>query len=254
MTGPRTRFRRLYRQWEAQQEVFNPYRERRFEVMLDIVEATLPRRFVALDLGCGPGGLSERLLRRFPAARCVAVDNDPVVRKVGEGVLGSFGGRLRWVEARLGQPGWTRALPLRRFDAALSTTALHWLTAPQLRRLYRDLAHLLRAGGVFLNGDHLPWGDDEPELARLAERVRRLHAPRRSADRGWGAWERWWQDAERDPELAPLFAERERRKSAHPKHGDEPLRVHTRALRRAGFGPVGVVWGSFENGILFARR
>ncbi len=115
------------------------------------------RRFTALDLGSGPGSLSARLLRRFPRGRSVAVDYDPVSLRVGQGALGSSGGRLQWVDARLGHPGWTERLPRRRYDAALSTTALHWLTAPALGRLYRDLHGLLRPGGVLLNGDHLPW-------------------------------------------------------------------------------------------------
>ena len=71
--------------WDDQQESFNPNRERRFEAMFDILEAWLPRRFTALDLGCGPGSLSARLLRRFPAARVVAVDFDPVVLRIGQG-------------------------------------------------------------------------------------------------------------------------------------------------------------------------
>jgi SAM-dependent methyltransferase len=255
MLPERERFRRLYDLWEAHQDGFNPLREARFEAMLDLVRAELPARFVALDLGSGPGALSARLLRRFPRARCVAVDYDPVVRRVGEGLFGSFGGRLRWFDARLGEPGWDRGLPFRRFDAALSTTALHWLTAPQLRRLYRDLGRLLRRGGVVLNGDRLAWSDDEPHLSRLAEKVRRLRASRagRRFD-WWASWNAWWKAAERDPALRPLFAERERRHSHHPSHGDEPLSAHVRALRRAGFSSVEVVWRDLENGVLFARR
>lgn len=254
MAANAARWGRWYRRWEAQQESFNPTREARFSAMLHIVQATLPPRFTALDLGSGPGALSARLLRRFPRARCVAVDYDPVVLRVGRGALGTFGGRLSWVDARLGRPGWDRALPYRRFDLALSTTALHWLDGRSLARLYRDLGRLLRRGGVFLNGDRLPWGRDEPELAALSEKVRKVYFKGRSVDSEWAAWRAWWDAAQRDRLLAPLFPERERRQSQHPEHGDEPLSAHVRGLRRAGFTTVGVVWRHFENGILFARR
>src|SRR5437867_12833692 len=117
----------LLASWDRQQESFNPDRERRFDVMFEVLRARLPRRFTALDLGCGPGSLTARLLRRFPAARVVAVDFDPVVLRVGRGALRGFGRRIMWVDANLGARGWTTAVPLRRFDAAVSTTALHWL-------------------------------------------------------------------------------------------------------------------------------
>ena len=250
----RGRWARWFRSWERQQESFNPVREARFEAMLDLVEVSVPRRFTAIDLGCGPGSLSYRLLRRFPQARCVAVDFDPVVLRIGREALGTVDGRLAWHEADLRSTTWGRGLPARPFDVAVSTTALHWLDARALRRLYRTLAPRLRRGAIFLNGDHLPWGPEAPTLARLAERVRRLRTGGAARSAGWRAWEAWWKAAEQDPVLGPLFAERTRRQSHHPRHGDEPLSVHRDALRRASFSDVEVVWRGLENGILFARR
>lgn len=242
------------RRWDRQQESFNPDRERRFSAMFDIAEAAVGRRFKALDLGCGPGSLTVRLLRRFPSARCVAVDYDPVALRVGEGALGSLGGRLQWVDAKLGRKGWVDRLPYRRFDAALSTTALHWLTARALGQLYRDLHRLLRPGGVFLNGDHLPWGSENPRLSRLAESVRHVRFHSVSLDSEWSGWRAWWEAAEKVPALKPLFRVREERQSQHPKHGDLPMAVHVRALRRAGFREVAVVWQDVENRVLLAQR
>jgi hypothetical protein len=37
--------------------------------MFDALAALLPPSFVALDLACGPGSISQRLLGRFPDAR-----------------------------------------------------------------------------------------------------------------------------------------------------------------------------------------
>ncbi|MGA8542879.1 MAG: class I SAM-dependent methyltransferase [Thermoplasmata archaeon] len=242
------------RRWDEQQESFNPDRERRFSTMFDVLEASVGRRFTALDLGSGPGSLSARLLRRFPRGRSVAVDYDPVSLRVGQGALGSSGGRLQWVDARLGHPGWTERLPRRRYDAALSTTALHWLTAPALGRLYRDLHGLLRPGGVLLNGDHLPWESRQRRLSRLAGSVRHVRFRGASLNSEWAGWKKWWEDAERVPELRPLFREREIRQSQHPKHGDLTLDFHCRTLRRAGFREVAVVWQDVENRVLFAIR
>lgn len=240
--------------WDEQQESFNSERERRFSVMFDVAEAVLGRRFRALDLGCGPGSLSARLLRRFPATRVVAVDDDPVALTVGQGALGATGRRLQWVDARLGSRGWTARLPRGRFDAAFSTTALHWLQPPDLRRLYMDLGRLLRAGGIFLNGDRIASGPRERSMAHLAERVRRVRFRGRSLTSEWAAWHRWWREAAKVPELRAAFEERERRRGGHPTDGDTPLETQVRFLHQGGFADVRVVWQDLENRILFARR
>jgi len=59
--------------WNAQQEGYIPEREAHFTAMFDALAALLPASFVALDLACGPGSISQRLLTRFPGARAIAV-------------------------------------------------------------------------------------------------------------------------------------------------------------------------------------
>src|SRR5579883_2600448 len=107
---PEIDWRNWLQRWDRQQAGYVPPREQRFSVMLDALATLLPESFVALDLACGPGSLSQRLLTRFPQARAVAVDLDPVMLKIGEGALGTFAGRLRWVEADVSTPAWVEAL------------------------------------------------------------------------------------------------------------------------------------------------
>src|SRR5689334_2107547 len=162
---------RWLQRWDAQQEGYVPEREARFTAMFDALAALLPGSFVALDLACGPGAISRRLLARFPGARAVAVDIDPVMVAVGRGALGTVDGRLRWVEADLGAPGWVDALAGTPVDAVLSSTSLHWLAPDELTRVHRDLSRLLRPGGLFLNADTIAYGPAEPTLTRLADAV-----------------------------------------------------------------------------------
>ena len=250
----RALWRSLLRSWDEQQTSFNPLRELRFATMLDVCDALLPARFIALDLGSGPGSLTARILDRFPAARVSAVDFDPVTQRVGRGALGRRGGRLTWVDADLGSPGWSRRLPAGRYSAALSTTALHWLSQEQLTPFYRELASVLSPKGILLNGDHLPSGRGDATLARIAERVRKRRFRGASVNREWTAWREWWAAAEKVPELRAFFRERELRSAKHPHHAGTTLDTHRRALRSAGFREVTVVWQDFENRVLFARR
>src|SRR5260370_29141750 len=112
------------RRWDRQQTRYLPHREERFEAMFDALEALLPPEFVALDLGCGPGSLSQRLLQRFPQARSIAVDQDPVLLAMGQGALAALGGRLRWLHANLLESSWPHRVGVESVDVALTSTAL----------------------------------------------------------------------------------------------------------------------------------
>jgi SAM-dependent methyltransferase len=246
------------RRWDAQQTAYLPDREERFTVMLDVLADLLPEKFVALDLACGPGAISQRLLARFPRARCVAVDLDPVLLAMGQAVLGDAGGRLRWVAADLTDPGWTARLGEPAFDAVLSTTALHWLPVEPLVRLYRDLGRIVREDGVVLNGDNLAFAPHQVRLRQLAELATERQRAAAFDIGGAEDWDAWWAALGREPAAAPLLAERERRFASHAGHdGEEPppiFDVHVAALRDAGFREVGVVWQHRDNRVLLGVR
>jgi SAM-dependent methyltransferase len=247
--------------WDRQQEVYLPDREDRFTALIDAVAAGSGRPDpLVLDLGCGPGSLAARLLARIPAATVIAVDADPVTLSLGRAAYAGVPG-LRFLDINLRASGWETELgiePGRQLDAAVSTTALHWLTAAELRGLYRALASLLRPGGLFLDGDHLRLDETEnPVLARLdrvleeAEDQRRFPA---GHDGHAEDWRQWWQAVAADPALAEAVAERERREVHH--HGPEStmLAVHTAALRVAGFAEIGTLWQRGSNRLLAAIR
>ena len=243
--------------WDAQQEWYMPDREERFTVLIDAVEAGVGRDDpLVLDLGCGPGSLAVRLLDRIPAARVVAVDTDPLLLALGRA---AYGGRfgLRFVDQDLRKPGWASALGLDRpADAAVSTTALHWLGAAQLRAMYAELATVLRPGGLMLDGDHLKEDASAvPALARLADAVSERAAVRRLGDSAQDEdWKAWWEAATADPELAGPAAERARRRLSEDHHGSESVLLieHVAALRAAGFAEIGTLWQYGENRILCA--
>ena len=239
--------------WDRQQNREIRDREARFDAMLEAIEVLVGRRFRVLDLGCGTGSTSERILRRFPVARSVAVDFDPVLLRIGERGLGSLGGRLTWVDADLRQSTWTRRLPVRRFDLAVSTTALHWFTSGQLRRLHGQIARLLRPTGWFLNGDRIAYPSRLPRFRDAAHAASRWGLPRaRGTGEGWDAW---WKAALSDPRLAAeAVLHRIRYPHAHGGTRTLDLEGSVRSLRRAGFREIGFVWARWDNRVLAAMR
>lgn len=163
------RWHELLASWDRQQENYLHDREARFEVMLDAVGVVVASEngFSALDLACGPGAVSQRLLARFPHADVVAIDADPVMLALGQRALGTFDGRLRWVDADLRDPAWPTAIGTTRFDEVLSTTALHGMQARHLLAVYRRVHDLLRPGGIFLNGDRMAFPPQHPTIRRI---------------------------------------------------------------------------------------
>lgn len=208
-----------------------------------------------LDLGCGTGSLTERILHRYPRARAVALDFDPVTLAIGRRGLGTVGGRLEWVEADLRQAGWEAALPAGRPDAAVSSTALHWLTAKELGRIYSTLADRLRPGGLFLNGDWIAFGPRSPRFRAVARRGRgHFRASGAKSAETW-SWRAWWRAALREPQLAREAAlHRARFPRSHSAVRTPDLPGHVRLLRRAGFREVEVVWSLWQNRVVAAIR
>lgn len=216
--------------------------------MLDVVEFVVGDRPDAVDLACGAGAISERLLRRFPGARCSAIDLDPVLLKLGRSALGDMDGRLTWVETDLRKPDWAEGLPRRPADAVLSTTALHWLAPAELERLYQGVHAILRPGGVFLNGDEMAFSADCTVLRRAARGISKRDEAAERVRSHADNWESWWKEITSEPALAADLAVRAER---FPRpHEDTPhttLADHLRLLRAAGFREVETVWSWLDN-------
>ncbi|WP_328536749.1 class I SAM-dependent methyltransferase [Streptomyces sp. NBC_00344] len=237
--------------WDRQQEWYLPDREERFGVMLDMVEALVGPEPRVLDLACGTGSITDRLLKRFPEATSTGVDLDPALLTIAGGY---FAGdeRVTFVTADLSDPGWVDRLPHRRYDAVLTATALHWLHREPLAALYGQLGGLLKEGGVFMNADRMI--DEETPRINAAESAHRHAAMERAKSSGVPDWAAWWALAAKDPVLAAPTAERFRIYGEHAD-GDQPSAAwHARTLRSAGFGEARPVWASPSDTLLLALK
>ncbi|WP_113705397.1 class I SAM-dependent methyltransferase [Nonomuraea lactucae] len=237
--------------WDRQQEGYLPDREERFTVLIDAVEALGRPDPLVIDLGCGPGSLSARLLERLPKATVVSVDADPLLLGLGRAAYP----QLTFVALDLREPGWAASLGLDRpADAAVSTTALHWISEPDLRRVYAELATVLRPGGLLLNGDHSDSDDDTPAIARLERAVHDRQTERAFGGEPHEDWRDWWDAISADPAFTELNTARTTAGASH--HGSEShlLSQHVGALRGAGFTETGTIWQRGNNRLLCAVR
>ncbi|RLL68849.1 class I SAM-dependent methyltransferase [Streptomyces sp. Z26] len=242
--------------WDRQQEWYLPDREERFRVMLDMVEALAGDAPRVLDLACGTGSISDRVLKRFPRAETVGVDLDPVLLAIARGHFADEP-RAAFVTADLTDPRWTEALPYDSYDAVLTATALHWLRTDALGELYGRLAGVVREGGVFMNADHMP----DATTPRVDAAERAFDRARREAARDAGAedWAGWWQRVAADERLSGLAAERFAL-LGNPVRGDhadgevQSVDWHVRTLRGHGFAEAKAVWCSPSDGLVLGLR
>jgi ubiquinone/menaquinone biosynthesis C-methylase UbiE len=243
--------------WEAQQHFMVLRREERFQVMLDVAEEIVGKPQRVLDLACGTGSISQRGLARFPSAQFVAQDLDPLLMSIGRGTLGDAGGRLSWVRADLRETNWLEPLrPHAPFDAIVTSTALHWLTATDILRVYVDLAAVTRPGGVVLNADRLPVGAPAGGFGQATENVRKRQvAEAQTVTAPAESWIEWWTAAESEPAFVNLIAERNRLFEDNPSPRDLlTAAFHLEALRMAGFTETAVVWRYLDYSVVAAIR
>ncbi|MFJ8748194.1 class I SAM-dependent methyltransferase [Streptomyces sp. NPDC102441] len=246
-----TDWRSWQESWDRQQEWYMPDREERFRVMLDMVEAVVGPEPRVLDLACGTGSITDRLLRRFPGATSTGVDLDPALLAIARG---TFEGddRVTFVSADLKDATWTERLPHASYDAVLTATALHWLHSEPLAALYGQIGAVVRDGGVFLNADHMI--DTDTPRINAAERAHRHAAMDRARAAGAVDWSEWWALMAKDPVLAEPTAERYRIYGEHAD-GDMPsAQWHARTLRESGFGEARTVWASPSDTMVLAVK
>jgi tRNA (cmo5U34)-methyltransferase len=155
--------------WAKGQDPKEKNRDAAFTLLADTIpfDKKLPIRI--LDLGAGYGALTQFLLNRFPKATAVCQDGSKEMAKLGTERMKNLAGRFEYILCDFAKGDWSQKLT-GPFEAVVSSIAIHNVREPKIiRRIYRDVFPLVKAGGCFLNFDRPrpPW-EEQMEWLRGA--------------------------------------------------------------------------------------
>lgn len=257
MSADQASFDTLIAGWDAQQAAYIADREKRFEIMLDVLELQFGEvPFTVVDLACGPGSLGNRILERFAGAAVVGIDFDPSLLELARRSSPHHGTRLQLLDADLTDPSWVGAAaecaggPI---HAAVSTTALHWLAPHELVGLYGAVNEFLAPNGLLLNGDHFRFDTRNPTIADWSAR-HDDQTQQRAFAAGAPAWDAWWSGLRAAPGMEPLAAERERRFAERTGSPATAVDFQLAALAQAGFRESGTVWQLLDDYVVYGVK
>jgi len=225
--------------WDRMQSRYLVKRSERFEAIVSLIKATQDSPARILDLGCGTGSLMLSVLEAFPAAQVVGVDFDPTMLWLARARLESYADRSRVMLLDLRELSWAKEITTP-VDAVVSATALHWLKPAHLSELYRQLAAIIRPGGIFLNADHV--GSACPEIQGSWESHRdemRLQEANSESDDWNGFWSAYSEALGID---IREFSRRIKGGWEEEVEDGLPLAWHLDRLRSNGFEHVDCFW------------
>jgi SAM-dependent methyltransferase len=239
------------RSWDRLEEGLIPNREWFLSGLIDVVEATVGAQPVVIDLACGTGTVTLRLRDRLPKASVIAIDVDPVLLKIASATFANDAG-VRIAAGDLREPTWRDVLPVQSVDAVVTATALHWLPEKVVRRLYHELADIIRVEGVFAHSEYMPLVHGHEVGGALRELLQRRSARVPSTR----SWDEWWAAAGADPELEEAFKLRSQvfGHTYPPEEFSPPALWHQTALIEAGFREASVVYRAVGGAVVAALR
>jgi tRNA (cmo5U34)-methyltransferase len=201
----------------------------RYDEILDVLTHCLPSnsRYI-LELGCGTGEVSLKVLKRCPEAQIIALDYSPRMLQFAQDKITAAGYEQRWtgIQADFGE--WAinpEKLDMgSEFDACVSSLAIHHLQDEMKLKLFERIATSLKQDGCFWNAD--PILPESPALAEIYQ----------------GAREEWAN--QQGTNLTEIRAKVGN--SSRQGYSDQDqlatLDTHLQMLTQAGFKTVAVPW------------
>lgn len=201
----------------------------RYDEIIDVIPRCLPTssRYI-LELGCGTGEVSLKVLKRCPEAHIVALDYSPRMLQFAQAKITAAGYAQRWTGIQADFGDWAinpEDFNIgKEFDACVSSLAIHHLYDEMKLKLFQQIAASLSQNGCFWNAD--PILPESPTLTEIYQAVR----------------EEW--ASQQGTNLADIRAKLGNSSPQGHSSQDQlaTLDTHLQMLTQAGFQTVAVPW------------
>lgn len=132
----------------------------KYDEMLDVLVGCIASaNHRILELGCGTGELTLKVLECYPSVEIVAVDYSARMLDFARAKIESAGYAARWTGIELDFGEWANNPNFSgldgQFNAAISSLAIHHLEDEMKLKLFQRIRQSLDAGGCFWNADPL---------------------------------------------------------------------------------------------------
>ncbi|MEH2081802.1 MAG: class I SAM-dependent methyltransferase [Nostoc sp.] len=201
----------------------------RYDEMLDVITRCLPSTsWRILELGCGTGELSLKILNRFPDTQVIALDYSPRMLQFAQDKITAAGYQQCWTGIQADFGDWANnpeKLDIgSEFDACVSSLAIHHLQDEMKLKSFERIAASLAQDGCFWNAD--PTLPESPALAEVYKVAR----------------EEW--AVEQGINLTEIRAKLATSTTQGYSSQDQlaSLETHLQMLSKAGFKTVAVPW------------
>ncbi|AFZ42294.1 Methyltransferase type 12 [Halothece sp. PCC 7418] len=156
-----------------------------YDEMLSAIALCVPSNSTRiLELGCGTGELTVKVLQQCPNAQLVAVDYSPRMIDFVANKLDYQGEGDRVKTLQLDFGAWANdeadSEVGSNFDAIISSLAIHHLTDEMKGKLFQKVARSLNPNGQFWNAD--PLLPEFPELSDIYQQSRQRWAEKQGYD------------------------------------------------------------------------
>jgi len=223
--------------WDQMQRKHNPFRDEQIDVILKGACILSEEVHHVLDLGCGPGILGRRIHSLRPQVVYFGADGDPLMLTAMEHLLLRTSTHPLLVDIR--SRDWLQTYQ-NYFDAAVSLTALHWLTKVQLAQLYRAVFSALKPGGRLVVGD--PFLPDSPSDRKRLHDLQEQYSLREAGM----TWDQFWTSFyKRYPIKEMRASHQETFYGGDLFEGSDdgyPISFYLESLQETGFMSPSIIW------------
>lgn len=210
------------------------------ELALDMVPFDAEDEFRVLELGCGTGNFLQRILEKFPKARCVTFDYSAEMLAYAARKIAKYTDRVEFHQRDLHD-----GLPpkLGSFHLVSSFSTIHHLLDDKKAHLFTEIYDVLRSGGWFFLIDPMSIRFDNDVFKQFRHR-QHLHLDARFKRAGVDI-----RSAERINTMVSEVNDNspEKDRIAH-------FSSHIEWLNDAGFRSVDHIWHLFMEHFIISRK